>query len=388
MNYTNSDKNWLDSRYMSGVAEDNYHSHQPIYGFNKGNSEIGHISRIARVFHLLKILNKIDFNSCLDIGGGEGYLSHLIDKAFGVKGYNSDISHEACLRAKELFNTDSATLNASALPFKDNSFDVVICSEVIEHLEFPVFAMKELLRVAKKYVLISTVEIEPFALNRNVSLYLRDLDAPHAERNFYHLDDFKALYGNDIKSYGQHRIIGDINEESLGEAEAKVLIKNLVNGIKNYDYRYNGVIVLKSKINTDETSPKLEDDKILDLIFSETIKTEHQNFSYHEGINSNILAKIICPACNSEIRTTSNSKLECKSCNMSYSVNKGVPELFVSKEFDEKDLNSYFNKKYVKNLHRKLSSANIVTFPLLKRLLYAYKRQSLNFLRKNHVVNV
>ena len=39
-----------------------------------------------------------------------------------------------------------------ALPYNDNSFDLVICSEVLEHLEHPEKALTEVIRVSKNTV--------------------------------------------------------------------------------------------------------------------------------------------------------------------------------------------------------------------------------------------
>jgi SAM-dependent methyltransferase len=47
------------------------------------------------------------------------------------------------------------------LSFKDKSFDIVLCQEVLEHVPDPVVAIKELKRVAKKQLIIS-VPYEPF----------------------------------------------------------------------------------------------------------------------------------------------------------------------------------------------------------------------------------
>jgi SAM-dependent methyltransferase len=41
------------------------------------------------------------------------------------------------------------------LPFEDKSFDIVTCLEVLEHLDNPHFAFKEILRVARKSVYVS-----------------------------------------------------------------------------------------------------------------------------------------------------------------------------------------------------------------------------------------
>jgi ubiquinone/menaquinone biosynthesis C-methylase UbiE len=47
------------------------------------------------------------------------------------------------------------------LSFADNSFDIVICQQVLEHVPHPVRAMAELKRVARKQLIIS-VPYEPF----------------------------------------------------------------------------------------------------------------------------------------------------------------------------------------------------------------------------------
>jgi len=47
------------------------------------------------------------------------------------------------------------------LSFKDNTFDVVLCQEVLEHVQDPVKAIKELKRVCKRRLII-TVPNEPY----------------------------------------------------------------------------------------------------------------------------------------------------------------------------------------------------------------------------------
>ena len=47
------------------------------------------------------------------------------------------------------------------LPYKDKAFDLVLCTEVLEHLENPDKALKELVRVSNKFLVIS-VPNEPF----------------------------------------------------------------------------------------------------------------------------------------------------------------------------------------------------------------------------------
>lgn len=62
------------------------------------------------------------------------------------------------------------------LPFEDRSFDLVVCCEVLEHLDEPRRGLSELARVSGRFVLLSTPR-EPIwrALNLARGKYLRDL---------------------------------------------------------------------------------------------------------------------------------------------------------------------------------------------------------------------
>jgi 2-polyprenyl-3-methyl-5-hydroxy-6-metoxy-1,4-benzoquinol methylase len=51
--------------------------------------------------------------------------------------------------------------NVESLSFEDKSFDTVLCLEVLEHTHDPVSALKELVRVTRKDLIIS-VPNEPF----------------------------------------------------------------------------------------------------------------------------------------------------------------------------------------------------------------------------------
>jgi ubiquinone/menaquinone biosynthesis C-methylase UbiE len=54
-----------------------------------------------------------------------------------------------------------------ALPFADRSFDAVTCLEVLEHLDDPAAAVREMARVARRAVVVS-VPFEPFFRIGNV----------------------------------------------------------------------------------------------------------------------------------------------------------------------------------------------------------------------------
>ena len=111
----------------------------------------------------------IDFNRLnlgpgtriLDIGGGEG--RHTI-KACQQKDtlcVGADFGFENLLTTKKKIafhraiadlscrSTDLSCMDVTCLPFKDNSFDTVICSEVLEHIPDHKTALSELVRILK-----------------------------------------------------------------------------------------------------------------------------------------------------------------------------------------------------------------------------------------------
>lgn len=99
----------------------------------------------------------------LDAGCGEGFtLEKLRQRAVGQVLVGVDIQQRAIGLGHEIHShLDMQQGSVYELPFKDDTFDAVICSEVLEHLEDPKKALGELARVTKRYVII-TVPNEPF----------------------------------------------------------------------------------------------------------------------------------------------------------------------------------------------------------------------------------
>lgn len=98
-------------------------------------------------------------SSFLDVGCAEGlYVRYLSEDRKVSAGM--DISYPKLMRATAHGgNADSAFFvlaDACHLPFKDRSFDLVICVDVIRYLVDPVEAVKEIFRVSRKRVVIQS----------------------------------------------------------------------------------------------------------------------------------------------------------------------------------------------------------------------------------------
>lgn len=89
----------------------------------------------------------------LDVGGGEGAYSEELIK----RGYCSvcvDINDEYIKTSKKR-GVESYAMDATSLDFPDNSFDIVLLFEVIEHIEDFIKVLNEAKRVSRRLILIT-----------------------------------------------------------------------------------------------------------------------------------------------------------------------------------------------------------------------------------------
>ncbi|MFO7155460.1 MAG: class I SAM-dependent methyltransferase [Pseudomonadota bacterium] len=134
---------------------------------------------IAR-FHrrIAELLAPLRPATILDAGCGEGYLArYLLDHLDGIALWGVDASAAAIERARQ--RCPEATFEVASLESIDlgrKEFDVVICSEVLEHLEHPEKALVRLSSLCGSHALL-TVPWEPWFRLANLARgkYLRNL---------------------------------------------------------------------------------------------------------------------------------------------------------------------------------------------------------------------
>lgn len=85
----------------------------------------------------------------LDLGCGRGDLAKIL-KDLGAKVTGVDFDKQSLSQAKRyLTKAVWVDLNKLKLPFKTNRFDLIVSSEVVEHLLYPNQVLKEIYRVLK-----------------------------------------------------------------------------------------------------------------------------------------------------------------------------------------------------------------------------------------------
>ena len=119
-------------------------------------------------YRALEDLIPADIDSIFEAGCGAGYSSEYITRMpHGASYAASDISADLIgLARQRLPGIDFAVESIYALQREDNSVDLAMALETFEHIEDPLAALRELKRVARKYIVLS-VPREPLwcALN-------------------------------------------------------------------------------------------------------------------------------------------------------------------------------------------------------------------------------
>ncbi len=169
-----------------------YHRHPTPYQGLAGMIERARLKLVARW------VRSVDGRRVLDLGCGEGPLRDLLEPSLHVVGV--DISIDSLRTARRdgdhpsLIQADGTV----ALPFADGAFDMVVCSEMLEHVTAPASVLAELRRVCSPNGrVILTVPIErPKQLIKDLLKRTRLFKwlLPGIEQGFseWHLHDFDA----------------------------------------------------------------------------------------------------------------------------------------------------------------------------------------------------
>lgn len=133
----------------------------------------------------------------LDAGCGEGFMSRFILEKLNGKAEITGLEYtsEAIETAKKM-SSDIRYVQGdiTAMPFETDSFDIVICTEVLEHLNEPDSALSELLRVSKDTLIISVPHEPWFCIGNLLALKnVRRLGNPIDHINHWGYSGFRKF---------------------------------------------------------------------------------------------------------------------------------------------------------------------------------------------------
>jgi ubiquinone/menaquinone biosynthesis C-methylase UbiE len=139
-----------------------------------------------RFVQISKFLKESNITKILDVGCGDGVLSEFIKKRNNYIGM--DISKSLIKRAKKRYKGfNFMVADAANIPFKNNTFDIVVCSEVLEHTLSPKKIIKELWRVLKENgMAIISIPNEPLQIKlRYIGIKTRIFKLMKLEKGIY-----------------------------------------------------------------------------------------------------------------------------------------------------------------------------------------------------------
>ena len=154
-----------------------------------------------------RLVAGLDVRSVLDVGCGEALLLESLEPRLSGKrccAFDLDPSFVTAAVGHVRF-AQFQVGSAYAIPYVGGSFDLVMCTEVLEHLEKPEVALRELHRVSARYGLFS-VPREPLwrVLNLARGAYWKDLGNPPEHINHWgsrQFQDFVAPYFTPIRTF-------------------------------------------------------------------------------------------------------------------------------------------------------------------------------------------
>lgn len=167
------DSKWFMYLPMKAVLKDATHDFMDFknWVFARSNTEFGAL--YERTGHVQELQGETDLNEpCLDeimhllegrkvleVGCGRGFLAGKLAQQNDVTACDIVVSKKT---VKKYPGVKFEEANIEALPYKDNSFDVVVCTHTLEHVRNLGLAVDELRRVAKNELVIVVPKQRPY----------------------------------------------------------------------------------------------------------------------------------------------------------------------------------------------------------------------------------
>lgn len=352
-------RRWLEQGYRQGL-ESIAADYEPVWSADGQPTRMSRFrfEELQRKLKVFRWLDRLSFESFIDVGSGFDIFPKLVEERYGVAAYFSDFTHTLNLPFGGMASgrlDRAVTLNAARLPFDDGTFDVVLASEVLEHLVRPLETIAELVRVSRKYVIMTSLE----ALSTNWRERLRshlnvDVTKEHVERNFFLLHELDAIFGPDwlhenllfdpgspVSAFASPRD----HESVYGSLRDKASLRTaLCKAIEVDDHRLGamGVFLIKRKTQEPVRPASRERESALAAWLIDRA-CDFEQFVVHlavqarggsaelpdiaRPVHASLLALLRCPDCRAGV-VEEGAGVRCVSCNEVYPGEYGVPTLY------------------------------------------------------------
>jgi SAM-dependent methyltransferase/uncharacterized protein YbaR (Trm112 family) len=322
--------------------------------------------RYQRQLAIFRWLEQMEFESFVDVGSGIEYYPLHARERYGADAYYTDLQPRFLhpFDGEWSGKRDHAVVsNVRRLPFPDGAFDVVVCTEVLEHLVRPVEAIAELQRIARRYLILTSLEAwAPSSWKRRLEKFRTDVRVPHVERNFLSPEEFAALFGTDChfeslvvpaKMPASPFEPEDVIEKAYGgltdlEELVAALARAVGVGGGAIDDGGMGVLLVKSL----DGSPAAAPDPARDLDLARWIleraayvercvaftmlglRDGHLKMPNREApVSAALVARVCCPDCRGGVAVDA-ARVVCRGCGESFAAEFGVPVLTPTRETD------------------------------------------------------
>jgi SAM-dependent methyltransferase len=352
-------RRWLEQSYLAALERIGS-AHEPVWEADGRPLRLTsfHFQEVQRKLKIFRWLERLSFASFLDVGSGFDVYPKLVRRRYGAAGYFSDFAHSVNFpyggAASEKLDR-AVTLNVARLPFADRSFDVVLASEVLEHLVRPIEAIAELLRVTRKCLIMTSLEaLSPSRWARLRSHFQVDVRREHVERNFFLLSELEAVFG----PHWRHENLfydPDLPASSVAASAAQqtayarigdreTLVAALCRAVAESSHRPGamGILLVKPTPGTEIAAPRPgADAELARWLAEQTAEFERFTIGVAERlraggeelpardrpIDAQLLALLCCPDCRLPL-AAAGPGVHCRACDVTFPVEYGVPILY------------------------------------------------------------
>lgn len=357
---------WLESSYLDAL----HHladSHEPVWGDGGQPHRLTryHFQEVQRKLKIFRWLDRLRFETFLDVGSGFDVYPNLVRARYGARTMFSDFAHTMNMPfgGAASGKLDSAvTLNAARLPFPDGAFDVVLASEVLEHLVRPIDVIAELVRVSRTAVIMTSLEaLATTAWERRRAHWRIDVRRPHVERNFFLLEELEAVFGPEWRHenllFDPALPVSGFRPEpvqaeryaALREAESVVDALCAATAVSDHRRGAMGILLVKPLPGAPAIAPPPHepDRELVRWLLAEAAAHERRTLALARALKAGtvelpeldrpvsaaLAARLCCPDCRAAVAPTA-SGLRCHGCGTEFAAEYGVPIMYPTRPLD------------------------------------------------------